>query len=102
VALRLARSRWRRAQHGLALHRRQASAEPAPGPSPDSVALARALRQLPEAQRLALVLHHLADLSVAQVARETGVPVGTVKTRLSRGRTALALLLADDLEESHG
>jgi RNA polymerase sigma-70 factor (ECF subfamily) len=37
------------------------------------------------------------------VAVETGVPVGTVKARLSRGRRALAQLLAVDLaeEESH-
>ena len=33
-------------------------------------------------------------LSVADVARETGVPVGTTKARLARGRTALARLLA--------
>lgn len=101
VGLRLARSRWRRAQQAIVLHRRQV-ADDVVGPSPDAVALATALRQLPEAQRRALVLHHLADLSVADVAAETGVPVGTVKARLSRGRAALALLLADDLETSRG
>jgi RNA polymerase sigma-70 factor (ECF subfamily) len=60
------------------------------------VALVTALKQLPEAQRQALVLHHIADLSVHDVARETGVPEGTVKARLSRGRAALAALLTDD------
>jgi RNA polymerase sigma-70 factor (ECF subfamily) len=55
-----------------------------------------ALRQLPEAQRRALVLHHIADLSVQDVAHEVGVPEGTIKARLSRGRTALAALLADE------
>ena len=44
----------------------------------------------------ALVLHHLADLPVHQVAREVGVPEGTIKARLSRGRAALAALLSDD------
>ena len=44
----------------------------------------------------ALVLHHLADLPVHQVAREVGVPEGTIKARLSRGREALAALLSDD------
>jgi RNA polymerase sigma-70 factor (ECF subfamily) len=103
VAFRLARSRWRRTQHGLSLHRRSASSEETAGPTPDSVALTAALRRLPEDQRRALVLHHLADLSVAQVAHETGVPEGTVKARLSRGRTALAALLGDDeLETSRG
>ena len=54
-----------------------------------------ALRRLPAAQREAIALHYLADLPVHEVATATGVPVGTVKARLSRGRAALALLLAD-------
>jgi RNA polymerase sigma-70 factor (ECF subfamily) len=58
------------------------------------VALLAALRRLPETQRQALVLHHLCDLPVQAVAREVGVPEGTIKARLSRGRTALAVLLA--------
>ena len=49
--------------------------------------------RLPFAQRQAIVLHHLADLPVAQVAAEVGAPEGTVKARLSRGRTVLAALL---------
>ncbi len=48
---------------------------------------------------MALVLHHLCDLSVEQVASETGAPVGTVKARLSRGRAALARELAVGEEE---
>ena len=67
-----------------------------PALSPDHVALVAALRTLPADQRRALVLHHLADLPVAQVAEETGVPVGTVKARLSRGRAALALHLTEE------
>jgi RNA polymerase sigma-70 factor (ECF subfamily) len=98
VAFRMARSRWRRAQHGLAVHRRHGAPEDLPGPSPDAVAIATALRKLPEKQRTALVLHHLADLTVAEVARELEVPEGTIKARLSRGRAALAELLRDDLE----
>ena len=100
VAFRLARSRWRRAQHGLALYRRHGVPDDLPGPSPDAVAIATALRRLPESQRTALVLHHLADLTVAEVAHELDVPEGTVKARLSRGRAALADLLRDDLETS--
>jgi RNA polymerase sigma-70 factor (ECF subfamily) len=63
--------------------------------SPDHVAVVNALAQIPEAQRRALVLHHMCDLPVAEVAAETGVPVGTVKARLSRGRAALQSLLGD-------
>ena len=59
-----------------------------------------ALDRLPADQRRALVLHHLCDLSVAQVATEVGAPVGTVKARLSRGRTALQhLLSANEMDE---
>jgi len=51
---------------------------------------------------VAIVLYHLCDLSVADVAQETGVPVGTVKARLSRGRRALAILLSRSVaEDSH-
>ena len=60
------------------------------------MAVVAALKQLPEAQRRALVLHHLCDLPVQAVAHELGVPEGTVKARLSRGRAALAALLSDD------
>ncbi|WP_306102524.1 sigma factor-like helix-turn-helix DNA-binding protein, partial [Streptomyces acidiscabies] len=70
--------------------------ETAPGPGPDRTVLVAALRQLPTPQRMAIVLHHLCDLSVEQVASETGAPVGTVKARLSRGRATLAKHLAVD------
>jgi RNA polymerase sigma-70 factor (ECF subfamily) len=58
--------------------------------TPDAVDLYRALGALPVGQRQVLVLHHLAGLPVAEVAVELGHPVGTVKARLSRGRSALA------------
>ena len=60
------------------------------------MALVAALRQLPERQRVAVVLHHLADLTVEQVAAETGASVAAVKQQLARGRRALAGLLSDD------
>ena len=59
-----------------------------------------ALRRLPVEQREALARHYLADLPVADVAARVGVPVGTVKARLSRGRAALARLLAHDRDGS--
>jgi RNA polymerase sigma-70 factor, ECF subfamily len=101
VAYRLAVSRWRRARKALRLPDR-AYATPAPAePDVSRVALARALAQLPSVQRRAIVLHHLCDLSVADIARETGVPAGTVKARLSRGRATLAVLLTDHLPEEN-
>lgn len=95
VAWRLAVSRFRRARVGAGLLRRHGGPDDVPALSADRVALVTALRQLPAAQRSAVVLHHLVGLSVAEVAAETGSPEGTVKARLSRGRTALASLLGD-------
>jgi RNA polymerase sigma-70 factor (ECF subfamily) len=43
-----------------------------------------------------IALHHLADLSVEQVADTLGLPTGTVKARLSRGRAALSTLLVEE------
>ena len=96
VAWRLAVSRRRRARVGLAKLRDTGPPETVPPPGPEHVAVVAALRRLPPAQRRAVVLHHLVGLSVAEVAAETGVPAGTVKARLSRGRSALALLLTDE------
>jgi RNA polymerase sigma-70 factor (ECF subfamily) len=95
VAWRLAVSRLRRVRVGVGLLRRTGPPVDVPEPSSDHVALVAALRRLPEAQRRALVLHHLCDLSVDEVAQETGSPSGTVKARLARGRAALAVLLAE-------
>jgi RNA polymerase sigma-70 factor (ECF subfamily) len=53
-----------------------------------------ALRSLPIEQREVVALHHLADLPVADIAQELGVPTGTVKSQLSRGREALATALS--------
>ena len=97
TAYRLAVSRWRRTTRGRRpADRALGAATETAAPSETHVALVAALKQLPEAQRQALVLHHLADLPVHQVAREVGVPEGTIKARLSRGRAALAALLSDD------
>ena len=67
--------------------------------SAETVDLLVGLRVLPVAQRQVLVLHHLVGLPVGEVARELGLPVGTVKTRPARGRRALARRLALDPEE---
>jgi RNA polymerase sigma-70 factor (ECF subfamily) len=58
--------------------------------------LAHALAQLPIAHRAVVLLHHVDDLPVDEVARRLRIPVGTVKSRLSRARAALAPLLTDE------
>jgi RNA polymerase sigma-70 factor, ECF subfamily len=62
--------------------------------------VAAALARLPEAQRAAIVLVDLQDLSVAEAATVLGVAEGTVKSRCSRGRLALARIIrGEDPEE---
>ena len=98
VALNIARSQWRRVRRHLALLPELVPDDPPADLAPDRVALLTALRQLPRSQQEAIALHHLADLPVTETAAALGVPVGTVKARLSRGRAALAGLLALDPE----
>jgi RNA polymerase sigma-70 factor (ECF subfamily) len=52
-----------------------------------------ALAQLPEGQRMALVLVDMHGLSTAEAASVMGVAEGTIKSRCSRGRTAMVPLL---------
>lgn len=103
VALRLLISRHRRstvAARGLI----RLGARPQPDQSalsPDAVAVSTALRTLPVNQRAVIVLHHVLDLPVEQVAAELHIPVGTVKSRLARARTALAHLLETEGSVDH-
>jgi RNA polymerase sigma factor (sigma-70 family) len=55
--------------------------------------LQRCLLRLPEDQRVVLLLVSLEDLSYEEVAKITGVPVGTVMSRLSRARSRLRELM---------
>lgn len=72
-------------------------------PDADAIWLANALRNLPANHRRAVVLHDAAGLTVPEIARELHVPAGTVKSWISRGRAALAVLLADSKEDiRHG
>jgi len=90
-------SRWRRTVRGRRAPDRALSHSGTTAPPSEShVAVVEALRQLPERQRRAIVLHHIADLSVHAVAQEVGAPEGTVKAWLSRGRATLAGLLAEE------
>jgi RNA polymerase sigma-70 factor (ECF subfamily) len=98
VAVNLARSRWRRTQRLVGLAPRLVAA-PRESDTDGHMVLLKAVRALPAGQREAIALHHLADLTVEQVAATLGLPTGTVKARLSRGRAALSALLVK--EEPH-
>jgi RNA polymerase sigma-70 factor (ECF subfamily) len=81
--------------------------EPRPGVDPESRAieaveredLYRAIRELPEEQRVAITLVDLSGLSTYEAAEAMGTPRGTVLSRLHRGRRALARLLGDRIGE---
>lgn len=68
------------------------------GPTGTAVDLHRALAALPLAQRQVVVLQ-AAGLDLAATAAALEVPVGTVKSRLSRARAALAPLLREDVTD---
>lgn len=97
----LANSRWRRLTVARRHLRRERPEQVAPL-DPDHVALVTALRRLPTSRRHAVVLHHLLDLPVVEVARELGVAVGTAKSWLHRGRAELAAALGESVGTTGG
>ena len=62
----------------------------------DHLALDHALRQLSDEYRLPVVLRDVADLDYAEIAAALDIPIGTVKSRIARGRAALAEALAPE------
>src|SRR5258707_6075948 len=93
VAVNLARTRWRRRrllETMIRTGRVTPTPESVPGADPTRVLLVAALAKLSRPTRETIVLHHIADMSVQEVAEQLDVPVGTVKARLSRGRAMLA------------
>jgi RNA polymerase sigma-70 factor (ECF subfamily) len=93
VALRIAVDFGRRFRRAILVSVKLAAqrpvAEPGLGESLAFTALGAALRRLPLREREVLALHYLADLPVEAIARECGLPLGTVKTRLAAGRRHL-------------
>lgn len=101
VAFRIRVSAWRKATNRLRAQRRHGPPPDEPELNPDYVAILDALRKIPEAQRQTIALHYVLDLTVEEIAGETGVAIGTVKARLHRGRKALAGHLGDGSQAAH-
>ena len=55
--------------------------------------LESALRLLPDEQREVLLLVALEEMSYADIAATQGIPLGTVMSRLSRGRESLRKIM---------
>ncbi|MEZ5171438.1 MAG: sigma-70 family RNA polymerase sigma factor [Acidimicrobiia bacterium] len=73
---------------------------PAPSPGPESAATSRidvehALERVPDDFRAALVLRDMEELDYSEIAAVLDVPIGTVRSRIARGRRALATLLGN-------
>src|SRR5262245_54619911 len=87
------------AAHDVRARRRQRPVEEPPDPVDPrdrfaeqelSNELQRALDGLDESYRVAVVLYDILGCSYAEIAEMTGVPEGTVKSRIFRGRSELA------------
>ena len=63
--------------------------------------LQAALDQLPPAQKEIVLLVALEDMAYADVAKTLGIPIGTVMSRLSRGRERLRALMAGRADVVH-
>jgi RNA polymerase sigma-70 factor, ECF subfamily len=62
----------------------------------DAAALRKALLLLPAPMRTALTLYHFHNRTYEEISRITGEPLGTVRTRLHRGRARLKALLGQE------
>jgi RNA polymerase sigma-70 factor (ECF subfamily) len=73
--------------------------EPLPDRSANSSLLSEkiqeALLQIPEVFREAVVLRDIQELSYEEIAEIIDMPIGTVKSRISRGRLQLQEILKD-------
>lgn len=101
---------WRR--HGFEAvtdsfdEEQHSSAQPQPDPetlllqTDDVTSIARAMSSLPDRFHLLLVLREVEGLSYRELADATGIPIGTVMSRLSRAREALRNALGHEPKQS--
>jgi RNA polymerase sigma-70 factor (ECF subfamily) len=97
TAVNLHRNRWRKLRNFARIRPQLETRSDLPGLDEHLIVI-DALRRLSEPQREVLALHYLADLPVHEIATALGVPEGTVKSRLMRGREALAAQLGKGSE----
>lgn len=98
TAWRLAIRDWRRRRIELRAFAFAREPDPAGPPPDEAIALHALLASLPEHERDVIVLHYFADLPIAEISRLLGMPEGTVKSHLSRGRGSLRSLLQEGIE----
>lgn len=72
--------------------------QPIPEQPLDSQALQRAIQELPDEFRVVVLMYYFEDLSYREIAEALGVPLGTVMSRLSRGKSHLRMRLCFNAE----
>jgi RNA polymerase sigma-70 factor (ECF subfamily) len=103
VARNVAHSRWRRkVRLGQLMSRPDPRPASVPDMPEDRLTVHAAIRRLPMRNREVIALHYVADMSVEEIADTLRLSIGTVKSRLHRGRAALRELLQDDLADLFG
>lgn len=95
VATRMLISRARRRKVARLALPRLGGATTTEAPTGDRLDLAAALATLPIGSRAVVLLHHVHDLPVEEIADLLRIPPGTVKSRLARARAALAPLVSE-------
>jgi RNA polymerase sigma-70 factor, ECF subfamily len=88
-----ARARGRRTKLFVAPELGENVADPAAGSQADTLSVQDALARLPDDQREVISLVLVEGLSYKEAAEIVGVPVGTVTSRLARGRDSLQTML---------
>jgi len=97
--------RWRKPDRSTPLDETAVDTLPELEPNPadhlvrqeDEEEFMKRLDQLPEAQRNVLLLHFIEDFSLEDIAGITGVPVGTVKSRMHHAKRALRELMTETM-----
>ena len=94
VASNLVNDRWKQQQRNRSVLRWLAVSSPREVAGPDG-SVRDLIRQLPERQRLAVLLHYYGGLSLVEVADHLGKPEGTVRRWLAEGRATLRAQLEE-------
>jgi RNA polymerase sigma factor (sigma-70 family) len=100
IAAKLMRRHWRSEKRRLDAYARSAGRDDASLAEPVAADLAAALRALPRREREPLLLLAWADLGYEEIAVALGVPVGTVRSRISRARARLRGSHLDRFQEA--
>lgn len=91
--------RIRSNQRGRAQHALEGDAQQVPGAPEDAAAIRQALGHLGPEHRLAIVLFLGEGLTLAEIADVTGVPVGTVKSRIFHARRQMRAALEGESDD---